>query len=86
MPGRSSNTKTHRRGSAPREVEKQGQWRRSLVTGLGISDFLQHEGEWGMVRGSSEEKQGGSRPVLTEAMNAMAMATRGKVVSGGLQS
>jgi hypothetical protein len=52
------------------------------LAGKGISDFLQHNGEWGMVRGSSEEKHGSSRSVLTEAMRAM--VTRGKATSGGL--
>jgi hypothetical protein len=56
------------------------------VVGKGVSDFLQHEGLWEMVRGSLEETHGGSRPVLTEAMKAIAMVTRGKVVSGCLPS
>jgi hypothetical protein len=38
------------------------------------------------VRGSLEETHGGSRPVLTEVMEATLMATRGKVALGGLQS
>jgi hypothetical protein len=47
----------------------------ALVTSGSIGDLLQHEGRLGMVMGFSEEGHGGSSPVLTEMMAAVATTT-----------